>query len=174
MNNWYLIYTKTGCEEKISKTLVNRKVWIYLPLNETITKTNWKRKVMATPLFPRYLFVNTDEEGLSKIAKISGVVNIVYWLSQPVIFEHEDIVILKDFVEKNQNISVEKSLVDVSRRFEALNFPVISRDGDLVMVKNTITKLYLPSLGFILTVYREGSPIEFGSKKTHSTLVSSS
>jgi transcriptional antiterminator RfaH len=54
---WYLIYTRSQQERKVSDRLLERNIQTYLPL--TIQRRKWKDRVktLHCPLFPSYLFV---------------------------------------------------------------------------------------------------------------------
>ncbi|CAN5417677.1 hypothetical protein BH20BAC1_BH20BAC1_16450 [soil metagenome] len=164
MNNWYLIHTKNGCEERIHKNLAGKKIQSYLPNNQRLNSDNDKR--VSTPLFPNLVFVKTTPDKFNKIRRIRGVLHFLYWISSPVCIQNEDLEILKEFVESHKEIALEKCMVNVDRPFEALNFPIITRANDIVTIQNTITKLYLPSLGYILTVIHEHQPLEFGKRQS--------
>ena len=162
MTNWYLIHTKDGCEEKIHKNLTGKKIQSYVPINRTTNRENDKK--VSEPLFPNLVFVKTTPEKFTKIRRIRGVRHFLYWISSPVCIKNEDLEILKEFVESHQEITVDKCMVNIERPFESLNFPIITRANDIVTIQNTITKLYLPALGYILTVIHEHQPLEFGKR----------
>ncbi len=64
--NWYIVYTKSKCEKKVSALFSKRKIENYCPLNCKQTITFRKHKTFYEPLFDAYVFVcisagsNTD------------------------------------------------------------------------------------------------------------------
>lgn len=173
MTNWYLVHTKSGYEQKVSKSLDGKKFKSFLPLNK-LNYPDDKNRIINRPLFPNLVFVHTDRASFNKILRVRGVQHFLYWLSEPVIIPAADMETLREFVEVHRNISIEKCMVSVERPFESLNFPVIKRDNDLVTIQNTITKLYLPQLGYALSVYHEHQTLEFLRKETLATSFSQS
>ncbi len=152
LKNWYLVYTNTGCEIKISKVLNKIKIVNFYPLNRIKKGSGYTSKIISQPLFPNYIFVYTTEVDLKKIVKINGIINIVYWLSSPVIFKIDEITTLKKFSEDYENIIVEKCSVNAYDTFKLVKNPAISRGGEMLLIRNNNVKLILPGLGYIISV----------------------
>ncbi len=106
--NWYAIYTKSRCEKKVHTTLLQKGIESYCPT--TIVKKQWTDRVkkIKQPLFTSYLFVKITIDQQQQIRETAGVVNFVYWLGKPAQIKAVEIEAIKNFVEKNEIIFVEK------------------------------------------------------------------
>ena len=106
--NWYAIYTKSRCEKKVHTTLLQKGIESYCPT--TIVKMQWTDRVkkIKQPLFTSYLFVKITIDQQQQIRETAGVVNFVYWLGKPAQIKAVEIEAIKNFVEKNEIIFVEK------------------------------------------------------------------
>lgn len=168
--NWYIVYTKTKCEKKVSNLLTKKKVENFCPLNCKQILQFRKSKFIYEPLFNSYVFVYTNENEINSLKQIENVVNVVYWKGRPAIIQEEEINEIKEFVSDHQNIRLEKSNVSLTDEASTLNQPNYSIDGNIVMIKNKFIKVNLPSLGFamIAEIEREGiigRKISFGSQE---------
>lgn len=54
---WYLLYTKSKHEKKISALLNQKEIPSFLPLNKVLKQWHDRKKMIEEPLFPCYLFV---------------------------------------------------------------------------------------------------------------------
>ena len=106
--NWYAIYTKSRCEKKVHTTLLQKGIESYCPT--TIVKKQWTDRVkkIKQPLFTSYLFVKITIDQQQQIRETAGVVNFVYWLGKPAQIKAVEIEAIKNFIEKNKIIFVEK------------------------------------------------------------------
>lgn len=106
--NWYAIYTKSRCEKKVHTRLLQNGIESYCPI--TIVKKQWTDRVkkIKQPLFTSYLFVKITIDQQQQIRETAGVVNFVYWLGKPAQIQAVEIEAIKNFIEKNEIIFVEK------------------------------------------------------------------
>lgn len=148
--NWYIIYTKQGCEKKVTSLLTKKKIENLLPVNSKAVKSFRKVRLRYEPLFPTYVFVKTEEENLGRIRLFDGVVNFVYWKGRPAIVKEEEIAAIKGFMNDYTEVKLEKTFInpDDSVGIEHPQFYML--EGNLLTIKNRITKVNLPSIGFAL------------------------
>lgn len=88
MKYWYAIHTLFNREVIASQAIEKKGLEIFLPMvseRKPDGVGKWKR--VTSPLFPRYLFVNSEPENLSVVKHLQGVVYVVregeYALSVP-------------------------------------------------------------------------------------------
>lgn len=105
---WYAIYTKPRWEKKVHELLLKKGIESYCPLNRVIKQWSDRKKKVEIPLFTSYIFTNITEAQQTEIRMTAGVVNFVYWLGKPAIISNKEMEALKDFVDSNENILVEK------------------------------------------------------------------
>ena len=115
-NQWYVVYTKRYCENKISNFFTRRSIENYVPLNK-ITKPGFflNTETIEVPLFKTYVFVSLINQHLSVINENKDIINFVFWLGRPVLINEFEIQNIKTFVKKFQNIKLEKTEVKLNK-----------------------------------------------------------
>lgn len=73
--DWYVIHVRTDKERAVSDALQRKGVEVFLPMELKIIRPQNKRRIVARPLFRRYLFVaiDSDEPTFSEIRKTDSV-----------------------------------------------------------------------------------------------------
>ena len=81
---WYTVQTKPRAEEQAKAALLRKSLTVYLP-TVRVARVNPRARPVV-PLFPNYLFVQTDldQVGRSAINWAPGVVRLVSFGSDPV------------------------------------------------------------------------------------------
>jgi transcription antitermination factor NusG len=147
--NWYIIYTKPNAEKKVASALTRKKIEIFFPLN-SITQHR-KAKLQKVPLFKSYLFARLSETEKAFVLSLNNVINFVYWKQQPIAVEENDIVMIKEFVFNYNDIVVQKIDVSTNNFSKVLDGFQRSFSGNVLTIKNTVTKINLPMIGFSMT-----------------------
>jgi transcriptional antiterminator RfaH len=82
--SWYAVQTKPRTEEQAKAALAHKGLLVYLPMVK-VARVNPRARPVV-PLFPGYLFVQTDLDqiGRSAINYVPGVVRLVSFGSDPV------------------------------------------------------------------------------------------
>jgi len=125
---WYVIHTRSRFENVVSDGLAKKSLNAFLPKHQVRSKRRDRRAVIRVPLFPGYVFVNSDlhpEEHLS-ILKTVGVVRIVGNKDGPLPVPEETVESLKIMVAGGESIAT-------GRRFKKGD-RVIVVDGPFVGV----------------------------------------
>ena len=159
--NWYIIYTKPKCEKKVTSILIKRKIEYFFPLNWKETVSIRKRKMHQEPLFKSYIFVHVEESDIERLKSINGVLNLLYWKGTPAIINKEEIRVIKEFIDAFQDIRIEKYCVNAAEKSQSIDDFRYSLSGNVLIIKNSVVKANLPSLGFsiIAKVERDNSLI---------------
>ncbi len=105
---WYIFYTCPRAEKVAYKILKDLNYTVFLPIRKTLKIwKNRQRKFIQEPLFPNYIFVNTNTCYLHKITMLP---KICYYLStngKPSSISEQDIEALKCMVNSQEEITVE-------------------------------------------------------------------
>ncbi len=157
--NWYAVYTKPLWEKKVVVMLTKKKIESYCPLNTTIRQGAEQRKLIYDPLFTSIVFVQTEDVELIKVKEIDGVINFIYWLSNPAVIANTEIDTIKLFLKEHRNVKLEKTIVDIRGNVQIINEPVMNEQGNSITLKNKI-KATLPSLGYMLIAEGQKSNVE--------------
>jgi transcriptional antiterminator RfaH len=82
---WFVVQTKSKQEDRSLVHFKNKGVEAYLPKMEVMTFHARRRRMIIKPLFPCYLFVSVDADGmLDKVRWTKGVIRILLNHIQPV------------------------------------------------------------------------------------------
>ena len=149
---WYAIYTRPKWEKRVADLLVKKKIQVYYPLTTRSAHWSDRKKSIAEPLFPSYVFVYIpdSEEKMSDIKKTDGVINFIHWLSKPAVIPPDEIETIKKFLAEYEYATIEKSDVKPSDRVKIINGPLMMWEGNIIEIKTNTIKIMLPSLGYSL------------------------
>lgn len=148
--NWYIVYTKPKCEKKVASTFTKRKIEHFLPVNCRQLNSVRKRKIVYEPLFDSYIFAFFSEEDISKIKKIEGVLNLVYWKGRPATVRKNEIEAIREFTSDHHDIRLEKTQIDFTGFARVIDGPEYLMERNILTIKNKMAKVNLPSLGFTM------------------------
>ena len=149
---WYALYTEPRWEKKIHKSLQNKGIESYCPLNKVRRKWSDRIKVIEEPLFKSYIFVRVEEAMKTEVRYVDGVLNYVYWNGKPAIVKDEEIIEIKRFMSEYDEVEVKA--IDINPADEVMvNAGVMmGASGSIIRVMgNNIVEVRIDSLGFILT-----------------------
>jgi transcription antitermination factor NusG len=130
--------------EKLSK----RRIENYCPISRDYKLWNDRRKVEYSPLFSSYVFVRCSLNELLHLKSTDGVINIVYWMQNPVIIRDIEVEMIKRFLHEHPSVYLEKAQVSTNEIVRIVNGPLMEEDGNTIAVTINKTKLILPSLGY--------------------------
>ncbi len=74
---WYAVYTRSRFEKKVAAQLAERDVEHWLPLRREVREWKDRRKTVAQPLFPGYVFVRIHLADRLRVLKADGTVRLV-------------------------------------------------------------------------------------------------
>ncbi len=138
IENWYVVYTRPGLEQKVCDLLRRKKIDSFYPVNKLVKSSYGRQRTSFKPLIERYVFVCLAQDQMEEAKKTRGVVSFVHWLSRPIVIEQDDIYLMKRFCKTHDDIQLERIKVNsaepafISTRFsnhdtELVNFhfPVV-------------------------------------------------
>lgn len=99
---WYALHVRSRHEFKVRDRLLKNGFEAFLPVVERLSKWKDRKKLVAFPLFPGYLFVNLnrDTQSLLAVLKNPGIVRFVGGIpGDPEQVPEEQVASLKRLVE---------------------------------------------------------------------------
>lgn len=166
MANWYVVYTREGCETKVAEILSRKLIENYCPRIRSVKKINNVRKVVSEPLFTSYVFVRMNKADLHKLKGIDRIISIVYWLQKPAIIKDIEIEMMKKFLSAYKDIEVEKTDVLTNEIVKIVIEPLENQRKDVAVSYDKI-KLLLPSLGYsMLAIVQNENEKDYAKKQT--------
>lgn len=159
--NWYVLYTRSRCEKKVNTILLKRGVESYCPLNKCLRRWADRKKIILEPLFRSYVFIKVNHKEIQEIKKYStDIVNVVYWLGSPAIVKNDEIDQIRLFLGEYQNVKIEKQQVRINDTVKIIQGPFMNKMGSIGEIQNNLVKVYIPSLGYMLTAEIKISNVE--------------
>lgn len=159
---WYVVYTKSGMELKVSKALTKKSVENYCPVSNVQAKWWSLKKSVQQPLFTSYVFVKTTPEQITDLKKIDGVINVLYWLGKPAVVNEQEIALLKSFVASHSKVNAEKTTV-AAFNYVHTNSSAVKNNFHTniggAYKQQTANMLQLPTIGYKLVAEEHESVV---------------
>jgi transcriptional antiterminator NusG len=104
---WYAVYTKPRHERKVNVHLARDGITTFLPEIERWSRRKDRKKKILYPLFPGYLFINTElsVENRLKVIKTKGIIRMLGNKGTPTAIPENQIEAIRRIVDSNKEIS---------------------------------------------------------------------
>ena len=103
-NHWYAVWTRSQHEAIAGEELAFKGYEIFLPLQVKLSRRKDRKKILKTPLFPGYLFINTEmnTENYIRIVRSRGVVQVLgYHMGTAKAIQDHEIASIKTILDGN-------------------------------------------------------------------------
>ena len=150
---WFVIYTKSRNEKKVAELLQKNGVEVFCPLVKL--KKNWsdRKKIVETPLFNSYVFVNVSEKDRNVVFNVPGVIRYVFWLKKPAVARDSEIESLKAVLnETMDSFSIENYQIGDTVKISEGVFKGL--DGVIEKQSNNKLHVILENVGIKITLQR--------------------
>ena len=148
--NWYVIYTKPKWEKKVAEQLAEAGIDCYCPLITQIRQWSDRKKKVEVPLFNSYVFVQLDESERNSVFQSAGVVRYLFWLGKPAIVRHEEIEVIKKWINATDAADIMVDRYKIGDAIQLESGPFSAQKAIVQEVTNTYYVLVLESLGCVL------------------------
>lgn len=131
---WYVVHVRSRHEFSVTERLAKSGVDAFLPIVERLSRWKDRKKLVAFPLFPGYLFVNIPKNNATKliVLKTPGVVRFIGQTpGEPEPVPAEQILSLKKLVESKEALDPYPYL-QVGNRVKIKSGPLAGVMGMLV------------------------------------------
>jgi transcription antitermination factor NusG len=150
---WFVIYTKSRNEKKVAELLQKNGVEVFCPLVKL--KKNWsdRSKIVETPLFISYVFVNLSEKDRNVVFNVPGVIRYLFWLKKPAIARDSEIESLKTALhETMDSFTIENYQIGDTVKISEGVFKGL--DGVIEKQSNNKLHVILENVGIKITLQR--------------------
>ena len=150
---WFVIYTKSRNEKKVAELLQKNGVEVFCPLVKL--KKNWsdRKKIVETPLFNSYVFVNVSEKDRNVVFNVPGVIRYLFWLKKPAIVKDSEIESLKAVLNDTMDsFSIENYQIGDTVKISEGVFKGL--DGVIEKQSNNKLHVILENVGIKITLQR--------------------
>jgi transcription antitermination factor NusG len=132
-SEWYALYTRSRFEKKMLSELTDRRIEVFLPMREILSRWKDRKKRIWVPLFSGYIFVNHVDtpENRFRILNIPGAVRFVGLRGHADPIPEEQIQYVRRFLESS--IAIDPyPYMQVGTRVEVTAGPLKGIQGILV------------------------------------------
>ncbi len=139
-DNWYVLHIFNGSEKRLIDTIRNfsgKKYTLYLPQREVIHSRKGRDCIRKMPLFPGYLFVHKDIEGLTRQLAAHNLDAtarpLVAGDRYQTVYEHEMKHIF-DMTDPNGIIPLSRGIVNPEGEVEIVKGPLKDFSGEVQFI----------------------------------------
>jgi transcriptional antiterminator RfaH len=149
--NWYVIYTKSRNEKKVTSQLIKNNIEAYCPIK--LVKKQWtdRKKKVETPLFSSYCFVKLPAHRLKEVFAVPGVVRYVYWCEKPAIVRDAEIEEIKRWLSEYDHSTIQVQSIGLNDIVEIKSGPFMDGFAKIIAQNGNQLVLELNGLGLKIT-----------------------
>lgn len=104
--NWYVAFTKTRFENRVTKQLSLNGIDSFFPLTTEIRQWSDRKKKIQVPLFPNYVFLRTVRDKVYELSRIDGLVKLLSDdKKNPLIVDENEIFTIKSALAKKPEVT---------------------------------------------------------------------
>jgi transcription antitermination factor NusG len=156
---WYVVYTRSRWEKKVSLLLLKENIDNYCPLNKVQKKWSDRIKKVEIPLFTSYVFVHISNVEKQKVREVPGVINFIYSEGAPAIVKNEEIEKIRLFLSEYEEVELHKNDVSKDQRVIIGQGLFIDEKGKVKDLINKRARVVIDSLGYTLVASFEKSKL---------------
>jgi transcription antitermination factor NusG len=133
--SWFVLYTRHQHEKTVAQQLIGKGLKILLPLYSTARRWKDRTKIVSSPLFPCYVFIEGGLEHRLEILKTPGVVSFVLTAGRPASVCREEIESIRLLSEARARF-LPHPFMKCGERVKVKSGPLMGIEGILVRRKN--------------------------------------
>ena len=143
---WYALYTRPRNEKKVVQGLTSLGIEVYCPMVTEVRQWSDRKKKVALPLIPSYVFVRIAETKRSMVFEVPGVVRYLYWLGEPAVITDNEIAILRTSLQHTIH-KVELRQYEPGQKIQIPAGACIGQKAEVQEVRGSKITLVLENLG---------------------------
>jgi len=151
--NWFVIYTKSRHEYKVSQALQELGIHAYCPMLNLVKQYSDRKKKVTQPLLPSYVFVKIKEKDREKVFDVPGAVRYLFWLGKPAVVKEKEIELLQNYLTGTY---ADVSLQNVQKGdlLTIPSGPFKGSEGTVLNVQKNKIRIVLSGIGIHVTLSR--------------------
>ena len=134
----------------MAEQLAEAGIDCYCPLITQIRQWSDRKKKVEVPLFNSYVFVQLAESERNSVFQSVGVVRYLFWLGKPAIVRHEEIEVIKKWINTSDAADIMVDRYKIGDAIQLESGPFSAQKAIVQEVTNTHYVLVLESLGCVL------------------------
>ncbi len=151
---WYAVYTRPRSEKKVDTLLQKKFIESWCPLQKVQRQWSDRKKIILQPLFTSYVFVHITAQQRVTVLQTDGVLNYVHYLGKPAIIRHEEIQLIKSYLQESEAAITTQSWEELEEDIKVQITQGLFMQNTGTVVKSGKKRLYvkLESLGQVMVV----------------------
>lgn len=134
-SKWCLIYTKPKSEKKTAKYLEELSIDHLLPLHSSVHQWQDRKKIVHSPIFPSYLFVNlSSAKAYFEILDLNSVINFVKIGNEVATVQEKTVENIRIIMNQNCNVSVSTDNIKIGKKILIKEGPFLGLDCEIVKI----------------------------------------
>ena len=152
---WFVFYTKSRQEKRVSELLMKRGFEPFLPMQSVMRQWSDRKKKVAVPLFSSYIFVLLEEHRISDVLQLPGVSWNIRHNDKPAVLHAKELETIQRFITTGMLIETSSDSQNylLGDRVKILDGPLKGSSGYLTAFHNGHRfSIILSSIGQVITV----------------------
>ena len=158
--HWYAVNTRPKWEKKVARSLEDKGIQNYCPLNKVTRQWSDRKKIILEPIFKSYVFVKIEEQKKWDLKRIDGILNYVYWLGKPARIKEEEINIIKRFLHEFNDVQIEQIGLHVNQKVRIKQGILMNYEGVLIEISGNRALVKIESMGLQLSAHFDKKNLE--------------
>ena len=150
--NWYVIYTKSRFEKRVSEKLSALGLVVYCPLLKTKRRWSDRWKWVEEPLFRSYCFVYLIDADRDQVFDVPGVVRYLYHCGKPAVVREKEIELLRDWLNEYTHESIEATEYQAMDKVILRTGVLMDQKAEVIFSGGNYLTLKLQGLGMQIRV----------------------
>lgn len=101
---WYAVYTRPRAEKQVYERLLDKGIDVFLPLQKKVKQWSDRKKIVETPLFSSYIFVNITRSSYDDVLRTHGVVKYITFEGKAATIPSDQIDNLRIIVDSDADV----------------------------------------------------------------------
>ena len=157
--SWYVLYTKSRHEKKLAERLQSEGWTVYCPLKKTTKQWSDRKKVVEEALFPRFIFIQCQEQNKDKVFVHASAVRYLYWLRKPAVVRSEEIESIRHWMGEVNHASITVESIPVGSKVRLAAGPLMGQLGKVKEHRGDQVIIVLDQLGIQVRVKVHETPL---------------
>lgn len=151
--NWFVFYTKSRHEKKVSDLLLRRGYEVFLPMQKVMRQWSDRKKKVEVPLFNSYIFVNTYEHLIPEILQVPGISWSIRHNDKPAILHPKEYELIHRFLATGLTIEViAVDNIETGDKVQVMDGPLKGAFGQVTKAAPNKFMVSLDLLGNVMRV----------------------
>ena len=143
---WFVLYTKSRTEIKVSHRLSVLGLENYTPTRIEVRQWSDRKKKIEVPLLPSMVLVSLNEKEVNRVFEVAGVVRYLFENQKRAEVSNEEVLAMKYYLDNTYHSNKEELAIG-----ETVKVPLLEEEATVISVKGKNCLAQLKKLGAIVS-----------------------